>query len=68
MPPLDKDWRPQNWAQIKCQIVADSPVTFSPSEGYSKDQKDTIMEKAASAILEELLNASGSEKDTPINA
>lgn len=49
---IDKDWRPANWAQIKSQIVRETPITFSPSTGYSKDQKEQVMEKTASAILE----------------
>lgn len=46
-----KDWRPENWPEIKAGIKVDSPVTFSPSVGYSTDQKDQLMEKAASAVL-----------------
>lgn len=48
---VDKDWRPENWGELKRQIVLDTPIIFSPSQGYSKDQKDQIMEKTASAIL-----------------
>lgn len=53
---MDKDWRPNNWAQIKGQIVKETPITFSPSRGYSTDQKSDIMEKTASAILEAYIN------------
>lgn len=48
---FDKDWRPENWDQIKENIVNETPIAFSPSTGYSKDQKDLLMEKAASAAL-----------------
>ena len=48
---FDKNWRPDNWDQLKQNIVTETPITFSPSAGYSKDQKDQIMERAASAIL-----------------
>ncbi len=46
-----RDWRPENWDRIKENIVSETPITFSPSAGYSKDQKELLMEKAASAIL-----------------
>ena len=46
-----KDWRPDNWTEIKQNIVNETPITFSPSAGYSKDQKDMLMEKAVSATL-----------------
>ena len=48
---FDKNWRPENWEQIKQNILTGTPITFSPSTGYSKDQKDQYMEKAASAVL-----------------
>lgn len=48
---VDKNWRPENWVELKKQIVEDTPITFSPSQGYSKDQKEQIMEKTASAVL-----------------
>lgn len=51
---FDKNWRPDNWAQLKKEIIEGTPITFSPSVGYSKDQKDTIVEKAASAVLRAL--------------
>lgn len=51
MPSVTRDWRPDNWDRIKENIVAETPITFSPSMGYSKDQKDVLMEKAASAVL-----------------
>jgi len=54
---MDKDWRPANWQLIKHNIINETPVVFSPSAGYSKDQKDQIMEKAAEAVLKELLDA-----------
>jgi len=49
--PFDKDWRPENWDKIKENVIAETPITFSPSMGYSRDHKDLLMEKAASAIL-----------------
>jgi len=48
---FDKNWRPENWAKIKENIVTETPIVFSPSAGYSKDQKELLMEKAASAVL-----------------
>uniref|UniRef100_A0A6M3JDW9 Uncharacterized protein n=1 Tax=viral metagenome TaxID=1070528 RepID=A0A6M3JDW9_9ZZZZ len=54
---MDKLWRPANWAAIKRMVVEDTPATFSPSTGYSKDRYDQIMEKLATALLEELVNA-----------
>lgn len=51
---FDKNWRPDNWDQIKQNIINETPIAFSPSSGYSKDQKDLLMEKAASAVLGEL--------------
>lgn len=48
---FDKNWRPENWDRIKENIVNETPITFSPSTGYSKDQKDQLMERAASAVL-----------------
>ena len=48
---FDKNWRPENWDKIKENIVTETPITFSPSAGYSKDQKELLMEKAASAVL-----------------
>ena len=48
---FDKNWRPDNWEQLKRGIVNETPIIFSPSEGYSQDQKDQIMEKTADTIL-----------------
>jgi len=48
------DWRPTNWEWIKKRILEESRPVFSPSSGYSGDTKDAIIEKTASAILEEL--------------
>lgn len=48
---VDKDWRPENWKELKQNIVMETPIIFSPSQGYSTDQKDQIMEKTASAVL-----------------
>lgn len=48
---FDKDWRPENWDQIKQNIVTGTPIIFSPSAGYSANQKDLLMEKAASSVL-----------------
>jgi len=60
---FDKNWRPENWDQIKQNIVNETPITFSPSAGYSSDQKDVLMEKAVSAALGELASVivSGTE-------
>lgn len=52
---MDKNWRPEGWDQIKQNILAETPIIFSPSQG-TKDNKDQIMEKAASAILEAYLS------------
>jgi len=52
---IDKDWRPANWNLIKQNTLNETPVVFSPSVGYSKDQKDTIMEKVASALITEIV-------------
>ena len=54
---VDKDWRPKDWDQIKRQIVEETPVLFSPSVGYTGNQKDVVMEKTASAILKEFIDA-----------
>lgn len=48
---FDKNWRPDNWEELKANIVKETPIIFSPSMGYSTDQKDQIMEKTASAVL-----------------
>lgn len=48
---FDKNWRPEDWDQLKQNIITETPITFSPSAGYSRDQKDQLMEKAASAVL-----------------
>jgi len=52
---IDKYWRPADWSLIKQNILNESPIIFSPSVGYSKDQKDTIMEKVASSLISEIL-------------
>ena len=52
---MNKDWRPVDWQTIKYNIINESPIVFSPSIGYSKDQKDMIMERVASAIIEAIL-------------
>ena len=48
---FDRNWRPPEWDRIKENIMAETPIVFSPSSGYTKDQKDQIMERSASAIL-----------------
>ena len=48
---IDKNWRPDNWDRIKEIIVAQTPVVFSPSSGYSKDQADRLIEATASYIM-----------------
>jgi hypothetical protein len=56
---MDKNWRPANWLKIKREIVESSPIIFSPSVGYSKDQKNTIIEKTASCMVEAVLKECG---------
>jgi len=66
---IDKDWRPANWKLIKQNILNESPVIFSPSVGYSKDQKDTIMEKVASSLILEILKElEGGEDARPVHS
>lgn len=48
---FDKDWRPENWEQLKHNIMNETPIVFSPSTGYTTGQKDAIMEKTASVVL-----------------
>lgn len=54
---LDKNWRPENWDRIKENIVNECPVVFSPSVGYSKEQKMTLIEKTASVLMGALAEA-----------
>lgn len=49
---IDKNWRPDNWKEIKEEIIENTPIVFSLSSGYEGNQKNDLMEKAASAILE----------------
>ena len=49
-----KDWRPADWALIKENIVKETGIVFSPSAGYSREDKDKFMEAAASAVLGQL--------------
>lgn len=51
---FDGSWRPPNWNQIKQNVINESPAVFSPSMGYTKEQKDTIIEKTATAVLSAL--------------
>ena len=48
---ITRDWRPENWDRIKEIIVSETPVVFSPSAGYTKDQKEQLIEKTASMVL-----------------
>lgn len=48
---FDRNWRPPDWGRITQNIVTETPIVFSPSSGYPKDQMYVFMEKAASAIL-----------------
>ena len=48
---FNKDWRPENWDRIRENIVSETPIVFSPSTGYPKDQIYLFMEKSASAVL-----------------
>jgi len=54
---MDMNWRPEGWDRIKSSILMETPVVFSPSTGYSKDQKDQLIEKTASAMIKELADA-----------
>ena len=54
---MDNDWRPKDWASIKRNIVAEAVVTWSPSKGYSPDQKERLIELTASIIIKELVDA-----------
>ena len=54
---MDDKWRPTGWDRIKNNILVETPVVFSPSTGYSKDQKEQLIEKTASAIIKELTDA-----------
>lgn len=60
---FDKNWRPENWDQIKQNILNETPIDFSPSTGYSKDQKDQFMEKSASAVLGALAEVIVTDKE-----
>lgn len=46
-----KDWRPEDWEQIKKNIVTETPIVFSPSTGYDKGHQDILIEKMISAVL-----------------
>ncbi|KKN27049.1 hypothetical protein LCGC14_0868570 [marine sediment metagenome] len=46
-----KDWRPDDWEQRKANIVRETGVEFSPSTGYSKEDKDKFIEAAATSVL-----------------
>ena len=48
---FDKNWRPENWNEIKANIVKEVPINFSPSSGYSKEDKEQFIERSASAVL-----------------
>ena len=60
---FDKNWRPENWAQIMANLLASTPIEFSPSTGYSKDAKFKIMEASASAVLAALSAVIVNESD-----
>ena len=51
MATLDRNWRPDDWDRLKELIVTQTPISFSPSTGYSKSQKDDIIEATASMLL-----------------
>ena len=53
---MDKDWRPANWLEIKRDILRITPIVFSPSKG-TIDPTDERIEKVASTIIKELLDA-----------
>ncbi len=48
---FDKNWRPQDWDKMKENLIGQVPITFSPSVGYSKEDKNKIIEATASVIL-----------------
>lgn len=48
---FDKNWRPENWEQMKTNMLNEVPIEFSPSTGYTKADKFKIMEKTASVVL-----------------
>ena len=52
---MDKDWRPKDWNAIKQNIIAQAQTTWSPSKGYSPDQKEQLVETTASVIIEAIL-------------
>lgn len=48
---FDKNWRPENWEQIKINLMNEIPITFSPAIGYSREDKNLFIERSASAVL-----------------
>ena len=54
MAAFDKNWRPPDWPKMKENLLNGIPITFSPSIGYSKDDKDKIVEATASVVLQAL--------------
>lgn len=48
---FDRNWRPPEWKELKKIILKETPIVFSPAHGLEGNQKDELMEKAASAVL-----------------
>lgn len=52
---MDKDWRPENWIQIRIGLASE-PYVWSPA-GPNVNHLEQIVEATASKILEEYLKA-----------
>ena len=48
---FDKNWRPEDWDKMKENLLSSIPMAFSPNTGYSKEDKNRIIEASASAVL-----------------
>ncbi len=51
---INKNWRPEDWDEMKKNLLNSIPMSFSPSTGYSKDDKDKIVEATATMLLSAL--------------
>jgi len=58
---MDKNWRPENWEQMRLEI-ATAPYVWSASK-KNLSQYEQMIELAADKILEEW----GKEMDKPVN-
>jgi len=56
---MDKDWRPENWEQIRRELAA-VPFVWSPA-GPNLSSSEQLIEATASRILEEYLKSMTSE-------